>query len=158
MDLNGVFEESGLESVRLPSTLKVVEVKTFAKCKDLKSVEFSEGLKRIELMAFLGSGLERVTLPRSLRVLAQAAFAKCENLKTVVLNEGLEMLGTDEYDADGEIFHGVFGYSAVQNVRLPGTLKWILFRAFEGCKDLRELTLPEGLEYIGKQCFDGSGI
>lgn len=76
----------------------------------------------------------------------------------MVLNEGLETLGNDEYDMDGEIFHGVFGYSAVQSVRLPGTLKRIWFRAFEGCKNLRELALPEGLEYIGKQCFEGTGI
>ena len=102
-----------MESIRLPSTLKVIEINTFSDCKDLKSVEFSEGLERIELGAFLGSGLERVTLPRSLRVLAQAAFAKCENLKTVVLNEGLETLGTDEYDTDGEMRHGVFSYSTV---------------------------------------------
>ena len=153
MDLNGVFEESGLENIKLPSTLKVVEANTFAKCSDLKSVEFSEGLERIELMAFLGSGLERVTLPRSLRVLAQAAFAKCKSLKTVVLNEGLEILGNDEYIIDGEMYYGVFGYSAVQDVCLPATLKRIEYSAFKGCKNLSRLALPDGLEFIGKQCF-----
>lgn len=64
----------------------------------------------------------------------------------------------NEHDTDGSMRHGVFGYSAVQNVYLPSTLKRIEYSAFEGCKDLRELTLPEGLEYIGKQCFEGAGI
>ena len=68
----------------------------------------------------------------------------------MTVNEGLEVLGTDEYDTDGEMRHGVFGYSAVQDVRLPATLKRIEYRAFEGCMDQRELTHPEGLEFIGK--------
>ena len=147
-----------MESIELPSTLKIIEVSTFSGCKNLKSVEFSEGLERIELGAFRESGLERVTLPRSLRVLAQAAFAKCENLKTVVLNEGLEALGTDEYSASGGMRHGVFGYSAVQDIHLPSTLKRIEYSTFEGCKDLRELALPDGLEFIGKRCFCNCGI
>ena len=92
------------------------------------------------------------------RVLAQAAFAMCKNLKTVVLNEGLEALGTDEYDTDGKNRHGVFGYSAVQDIHLPSTLKRIEYSAFEGCKNLSRLALPDGLEYIGKQCFEGAGI
>ena len=158
MCLNGVFEESGLENIKLPSTLKVVEANTFAKCSDLKSVEFSEGLERIEPGAFLRSGLESVTFPQSLRVLEQATFAMCGSLKTVVLNEGLETLGTDKYNTNGEMYYGAFSCSAVQNVHLPSTLKRIEYSAFKGCTDLKELTLPEGLEYIGKQCFYGSGI
>lgn len=95
------FTRSGLESIRLPSTLKVVEDSTFVGCRDLRSIEFSEGLEEICLGAFLDSGLESVCLPKSLRVLRQAAFAKCEHLRTAVLNEGLQALGMDEYSGDG---------------------------------------------------------
>lgn len=127
-------------------------------CKNLKSVEFSEGLEEICLGAFLDSGLENVSFPRSLRVLRQAAFAKCERLRTVVLNEGLETLGTDEYSENGEIRHGVFGYSAVESVSFPSTLKRIEYSAFEGCESLRSVFLPEGLTHIGKRCFFRGGL
>ena len=153
-----MFTETNLEKVQIPSTLRVLEVSTFAKCSNLKMVYFSEGLERIEIGVFLGSGLETVRFPKSLKTLAQASFAKCEALTAVTVNEGLEVLGTDEYDTDGEMRHGVFGYSAVQDVRLPATLKRIEYSAFEGCKKLRELALPDGLEFIGKRCFYESGI
>ena len=54
--------------------------------------------------------------------------------------------------------YGVFSYSAVENVSLPSTLKRIEYSAFEGCKGLRNVSLPEGLEYIGKRCFFRSGL
>lgn len=51
--LNGfVFCGSALEEVHLPSTLKVLEISTFAECKHLERVMFSEGLKEIRSAAF----------------------------------------------------------------------------------------------------------
>ena len=47
-----VFDRSALETIRLPSTLEVVEEFTFMECKNLRSVEFAEGLKRIDAYAF----------------------------------------------------------------------------------------------------------
>ena len=40
----GAFQESALESVRLPSTLKKIAYRTFAGCKNLKTVELPDGL------------------------------------------------------------------------------------------------------------------
>lgn len=47
-------------------------------------------------------------LPGSLKTLCQAAFAKCSNLRIVKFDEGLEVLGTDEYFSNGELYCGVF--------------------------------------------------
>lgn len=88
--------------------LKTIERETFCQCKNLKIVDFSEGLEKIDIQAFALSGLENVELPTSLRTVAQTAFAKCENLKTVKINEGLEVLGTNEYPEEGKIWYGVF--------------------------------------------------
>ena len=68
------------------------------------------------------------------------------------------MLGTNEYkEFDSELF-GVFQGSAVEEVRLPSTLKRIEYNAFRGCRNLKRLVLPDKLEYIGRHCFDESGI
>ena len=67
-DMTGsCFACSALESIKLPSTLKVLEGATFAQCKNLRTVEFSEGLEVIGNVDFLTTGIENVTLPRSLR-------------------------------------------------------------------------------------------
>ena len=142
-DLEEVTFEDG-------SMLKTIGQEAFYGCTDLKNITFPDSLETIGLGAFWESGLERVTLPSSLRVLAQAAFAECKNLKTAVLNEGLETLGTDDYDEDGDMTFGVFDQSALENVRLPSTLKRIEYSAFDECKQLKSIQLPEGLKYIGR--------
>ena len=69
-------------------------------------------------------------------------------------NEGLEVLGVD----DGRWSSGVFQESAVEDVQLPHTLKRIERHAFDNCWDLRSITLPDNLEYIGMGCFCESGL
>lgn len=58
-----VFANSGIENVRIPSTLKVVEAATFFGCTSLKGVEFSEDLEVIGAAAFAKCPIESVVLP-----------------------------------------------------------------------------------------------
>ena len=146
------FRESGLEFISLPPTLKIIGKNAFYLCENLRNVKFSENLEKIGMYAFFGSGLENAELPASLRTVSQAAFAKCKSLKTVKFSEGLEVLGTDELK-DGELYYGVFHESSVEHVELPSTLKRIEYYAFGYCKNLKNIALPESLEYIGKYCF-----
>ena len=48
----GVFEESALERVELPSTLKRIEYSTFEKCKNLKRINLPDGLEYIGKCCF----------------------------------------------------------------------------------------------------------
>ena len=50
--LYGVFHESALESIKLPSTLKRIEYSTFENCKNLKSVDLPEKLEYIGKQCF----------------------------------------------------------------------------------------------------------
>ena len=68
------------------------------------------------------------------------------------------MIGTDEYDDDGGIWPGVFMRSALENIEFPSTLKRIEYCAFENCKSLKSITLPDKLEYIGECCFSESAL
>ena len=62
----GVFEGSGLEDIRLPSTIHVIESCAFRHCKRLKYIELHNKLEVIKELSFSDSGLENVTLPLSL--------------------------------------------------------------------------------------------
>lgn len=107
----------------------------------------------ISRFAFSETNLGNIEFPSSLRTIAQGAFYKCENLRTVKFNAGLEVLGTDEYSDDGKMFYGVFEESAVECVELPYTLKELEYSAFENCKNLKSINLPNELTRIGKRCF-----
>ena len=71
----------------------------------------------------------------------------------MVLNGGLEVLGTDEYTPDGRTWYGVFQESTLESVELPSTLKRIEYNAFQSCKRLKSIVLPDKLEYVGECCF-----
>ena len=96
--------------------------------------------------------------PASLRTISQGAFAKCKNLTTVTLNEGIEVLGTNELTTDNKLFYGVFEESALRSITLPKTLRKIEYKAFENCQNLKNITLPEGIENIGEWCFYESAL
>ena len=147
------FAKSGVESIVFPSTLREIPEATCWACSNLKSVTFSEGLESIGIGAFQETGIENIALPKSLRKICQCAFCKCRSLKTVKFSEGLAVLGTDEYDSDGDMIRGVFEGSALENVELPKTLERIEYSAFEDCGNLKDVLLPEGLEFIGEKAF-----
>ena len=57
----------------------------------------------------------------------------------MVMNEGLERVGPNGYDGEEHVAFGVFAQSAVEDVRLPSTLKRIGCKAFESCHKLRNI-------------------
>ena len=64
----GVFEESLMRSVKLPSTLKRIEYSAFKGCRCLSDIRLPEGLESIGPHAFALSGLENVRIPSSVRI------------------------------------------------------------------------------------------
>ena len=133
------FAESGLESVRIPSTLRVLCAYSFLRCGALKAAELSEGLLKIGVCAFAESGLERVAFPASLRVVGPSAFLECARLREVALNEGLEALGRRERSYGEEHEGAVFAGSALEAVALPSTLRVVERGTLERCRSLKRV-------------------
>lgn len=52
-----------------------------------------------------------------------------------------------------EIDYAFVGYSALEKVTLPQSLKLIGWGCFTGCSSLKEINLPDGLESIGYEAF-----
>lgn len=90
---SGVFEESVVQRIDLPSTLRKIEYGAFRGCRGLKSIQLPDGLEAIGRYCFYKSGLEKLVLPKSVREIGVRAFRDCAQLKSVRLNEGLERLG-----------------------------------------------------------------
>ena len=158
MDQPGVFQDSALQSVRLPSTLRRIERNAFFKCAGLRGVVLPEGLETIGSNCFSFSGLERLVLPPGVREVGPGACYECERLRSVALNEGLERLGPAETVMGIESAGLCFAESAVRSVRLPSTLRRLEVGTFKGCRCLRRVEVPEGVECLGERCFAGSRV
>ena len=125
------FRDSDVERVEVPAGLEEIGNYAFQNCVCLREISFPPDsvLRRVGMGAFERSGLESFSTPKSLRVIGSGAFYRCDRLHTVKLNDGLMRLG----DADSIALHGAFQDSAVERIDLPGSLRTLGQRTFEGC-------------------------
>ena len=130
---------------------------TFCKCKSLRRVAFSEGLKSVGIGAFAQTGVEKIVLPPSTKTVCTAAFAECQRLRSVRLNEGLEMLGVGKYNGNDQDKWKTFAQDTLENLTIPPALEEIAPDAFQYCKRVRRVEFLEGRETLGAG-EEGSGI
>ena len=74
------------------------------------------------------------------------------------LNSGVTLYGTVTDYVANEIPRTAFFGKKLTTVKLPLNLESIGYAAFAGCDQLRSITLPATLCYIGDYAFSGSGL
>ena len=169
-----------LERFSVPSTVKKIAKSAFADCETLKSIEFPDGLEEIGDCAFAGCrALTSIKLPQSLTQLGDGAFSACNALRTARLPTGVAELGGNPFDAclrltkittsaKNDRFKDVDGvlYSQSGDVLIaypagrkderfvvPDGVEKIGNDAFSGCRNLKEVALPESVKEIDKFAF-----
>lgn len=88
------FDEcSGLKSVAIPESVKIVGECAFGNC-PTENIVFPRGLISIELGAFFGcEELTEIVLPNQLKYIGEAVFASCSRLRSVVIPKSVEEMG-----------------------------------------------------------------
>lgn len=168
---NNYFFNSGLtslETIICPSSLKVINKRSFMSYSNLKSVKFSEGLEGIGEEAFLNCyRLKNISFPKSLKKVDNYAFSGCDGIEKLRFYENLKELGNScFYNCTGlksvdlsktklEIIpESCFDHcTLLKQVKLNQGLKEINERGFLSC-GLKKLVLPMTIEKIGKEAFE----
>lgn len=164
-------------SIRLPETLKTIDIYAFGYCTGLTSIVIPEGVTEIVNAGSNSSSfynctnLVSVTLPSTLTTLGNYAFAGCSKLETVSMtnasSSALAMVGNSAFyncvkllsitlpDSVAAIGSNAFGYCAIlTTIQLPSSLKTIEGGAFTNCTALETITFPNGLQSIGSSSFN----
>ena len=119
---------AGIESVRLPKSLRAIGSRAFYRCESLKSVIIPEDSK-LEMIGDLAFAecyaLERFDWPKSLQTIGVSAFCYCRSLKSFK------------------------GATSVQTIGAS---------AFCDCESLTEIELPKGVREIGPSAFAECGF
>lgn len=109
-------------------------------------VEFANTVTCIENEAFHGSAyLKKVTIPGSVKVIGQQAFQSCD-LESVRIPESVEILGPYAFDAN----------PSLESIVIENGLKNILHRTFSNCPNVKTISLPGSIEFIGALAFAGT--
>lgn len=171
-------ERNKIKSVTFPTSLRTIERTAFANCWNLKEIVLPNGLEYLGENAFVNCiGLQSVTLPESMKYIESSAFAQCEKLEKVYWNcEECEISGWPRNNIFGSVtgrmsgFGIVFGDSVrtvpacfMNSVNLKSaafgkSIKSIADGAFSNCKNLTDISLPNGLLSVGGQAFADCGL
>lgn len=94
------FRYCEINSVKFPSTLRLISDNAFADCENLKTIDFGCGLTHVgssvSWYTFADSGLEKISFPRQVKSIGRGAFYGSQ-LKEITLNEDLEIIGEDSF-------------------------------------------------------------
>ena len=159
----------------VPDDIRIIGRSAFVECKDLTSVTLPEGLEIIEESAFNRcTELDSITLPESLAEAQNQAFANCERLSAVSIPDNLasmpgnpfmgctnltEILISENHSTlemkDGVLFDRTdsrlvcypCSRKDTEYTVPEGTVR-IGASAFENCKDLIRVTVPDSVESI----------
>ena len=154
-----------IESVTLPSTLRLINSSAFKGMNNLKTVTMGEGVEQIGDEAFSGCfSLKNINFSKNIMRIGSNAFYRCTALETVVLPEGLITLEesafrdcsflTEVTFNDKLLRIGAYAFYCcnLQSAELKENVIEIGNFAFSDNVNLKTITLPESLNRIGG-CF-----
>ena len=150
-----------VESLEIPSDIEIIKAYQFARCK-FTSLEIPSTVKTIEGYAFMNcTGLSEIVIPSTVEKVEKGAFNGCNNVVKVTLpfiGESREKaLASTTSNPVG--FQELFGYSPRLNYQ--GSVREVVLTegimipasAFNNCRLIEKITLPEGITTINNQSF-----
>ena len=156
-----------LKSVELPGTLKVLGEGAFQNCKSLERVVFPDELEVIPAYAFAGcTSLKEIVIPASVKKIDQSAFVGCTALESIVfetdeIEDPAYADAVDKSDSDDKKDKKSEKEENNENEQIP-LIKIGLVElgeyVFSGCTSLTEVTLPDTVEKVAENTFDGLTI
>ena len=130
----GAFEKcENINAITIPSSIITIDASIFDELKNLKNLTFSDGSELLYINGKINaSNLEILTIGRELYFGEISIDGKKLNCNPVFAN-----------------------YSALTSLNFGKYIKTIVKGMFEGCTNLRSLTIPENMEFIGDNAFNG---
>ncbi len=163
----------------IPSYIGSIGAYSFYGCKDINSVQISEGISKIGECAFYGcENLTKITVPKSVVKIEDGAFSSCGKLSVVGVSAEntnyknlvgalveletktlIKGFNNTQLPNDGSIERiGAYAFSGCDNlvsINLPDCISYIGVSAFKDCRKLTSVTLPKNLTNINSGLFSG---
>jgi len=161
----GVFANTDIEVVVLPSDLTEIPPNLFFGCSQLMNVEIPKTVTKIGDRAFASTGmLSKIEIPEGVTCFGEGVFNN-SNISTITLPEGLTKIPKETFyncyslkniripDTVTEIGERAFDYSSISKITLGENLRSIGSYAFGHSYKLKEITIPDSVTDIDRWAF-----
>ena len=150
------FKGTNVISVVFPNSIRRIGDSCFEECSYLQKVVLPNSDIEISSSCFAGcTSLQNVVLPKNLKTIAENLFKDCTALKTITLPDSIET-----------IYKDAFQNSGLESITIPDSVKQIAngdydsyhrygSGVFSHCKNLKTVTIGNGIEFIGAAAFFG---
>lgn len=154
-----------LESVSFPKDLQNIKSYAFKGCSSLETVEIPGNVLTIEYNAFANCGIKHLVLGEGITKVNDNVFSNCAQLSTIQFPStithinGFNNTGLTEINLPESVqkigTNAFFGCNNLTKIDLSkcAALDSIYNQAFQGCKSLETVILPQGLKGLGVSAF-----
>lgn len=120
------------------------------------NVIISKGITEIGKASFNGANkITGVEIPDSVTLISDYAFQYCKSLTKIEIPGTVKKIGNWWGNVNGQIFNGC---SNLKEVILEEGIEEISGRAFDSCSKVKEWKLPKSLKRIGPRAFQSIGV
>ena len=150
---------SKLTSVVLPDSIEKIDGSAFRDCIKLKRIKLPFFLRTLENIVFKGcTSLTEIEFPPLIENIGRGIFYGCDNLTRISMPENNEEY---PYMVDGNCLIRKQDNALIAGCKtsvIPDYVKSIEENAFWGLKSLKQITIPDGVETIGLDSFNQTGL
>ena len=148
---SGAFQNCiNLTDPAIPQNVTFIGDYTYSGCSGFTSVTIPAKVKKIGDNAFSHcANMHSIYIPNSMELIGNDAFAKCARLDTVILNS--HAIVSRDYNSQMHI-SSLFGQQ-VKEYQIGESVKSIGSCAFEDCRTLLSVKIPNSVKEIGKHAF-----
>ncbi len=145
-------------TVKIAPDTKSIGQCAFYFCDNITELILPEGLETIKDYAFDSSGsFKTVNIPQSVTKIGYDAFSSCSDLESINVDENNTAYSSDDgvlYDKEQTQLIR-FPQSKAGSYKVLDTTKKIGSYAFDDCRMLTEVEIPDGVEVLDYCCFNG---
>ena len=150
---DGVFVGcKSMTSINIPQSVTSIGRCAFENCSGLLSISLPNSVENIGELAFNGcESLISVNIPEKITSLEPGTFSYCKSLTSIIIPDGVKTIKSNSPTASG---YGVFmECSSLKNVKLPNNLEFLGTSTFYGCTELLSIQIPNSVKSMESSVF-----
>ncbi len=152
-----------LETVVISDGVTSIGEHAFYYCENLKNITIPSSVKSIGMGAFYYcNALMGVTIPEGVTSIGDDAFQYCDSLKEVTIPGSVKSIGYGAfsncyYEETDDDYNITYSRGLAKVIIQDGAESMGAY-AFNGCKKLTDVTLPDSIKIIGVSAFQDTGL